>query len=196
VRLHESRSTVLPNSLRSLLIAEVMSRADLGNQSSRTRRMLHWQSVRTFSAFGTWSNSVGSITWPAQWHRVVHYHRDWRGKMATDHHQSTCHRAVAAGTRRRPRPLRIKQSAPNTEGAEALAIAHPSAVHNPSRTDVFGAGTGEKGREVGAVRCHDLRTQAPQFSASARQSTRKPEKTGTLSSLGAGNVPRTTILTS
>src|SRR4029079_3135421 len=33
-------------------------------------------------------------------------------------------------------------------------------------------------REVGTVRYHDLRTQAPQFSASARQSTRKPEKTG------------------
>ena len=30
----------------------------------------------------------------------------------------------------------------------------------------------ERRWEVGAVRCHDLRTQAPQFSASARQSTR------------------------
>jgi hypothetical protein len=58
--------------------------------------MSHWQSVLTSSAFGTGSNSIGSITWPAQWHAAVHYHRVRRGKMATDHHQPTCHRAVAA----------------------------------------------------------------------------------------------------
>ena len=43
--------------------------------------------------------------------------------------------------------------------------------------NALGADTG-KSREVGAVRCHDLRTQAPWFSASARQSTWNPEKRG------------------
>jgi hypothetical protein len=60
---------LLPNSLRDLLIVAAMSRADVEHQSRGTRRMLHWQSVRTFSAFGTRSKGVGSITWPAQWNK-------------------------------------------------------------------------------------------------------------------------------
>src|ERR1051325_74532 len=97
-----------------------------------------------FSGFGTRSNSVGSITWPAQWHRAVHYHRDRRGKLARDTPQPAGPRAAARGARRRPRPLRIKQTAPNTEGAEAAAIAHPSCTSNSGGTEAFGAGTGEK----------------------------------------------------
>src|SRR4029079_16375529 len=106
-----------------------------GHQSRGTRRISHWQSARTFCAFGTQSTIVGSITWPAQSHMAVHYHRVRRGKMATDHHQSTCHRAVAAGARRRPRPLRSKQTAPNTEGAEDVAIVLPSTTNRHTLSD-------------------------------------------------------------
>jgi hypothetical protein len=173
-----------------------MSRADLGHQSSCRRRMSHWQSVLTSSAFGTRSNSVGSITWPAQWHTADHYHRVRHGKMATDHHQSTCHRAVAARARRRPRPLRINQTAPNTQGAEAVAIAHPSATSDPRRTDAFGAGTGEK---VGRSAQFDATICAPKrhnFSASARQKHEERGKVGIVLVDPSGSVPRTTILTS
>ena len=109
--------------------------------------------------------------------------------MASEHLRSTWHRAVAAEARRRPRPLRIKQIAPNIEGAEAVAIAHPSCTSNSSGTDVFGEKYRRKGREVGAVRCHDLRTQAPQFLASARVKHVEPERMETLSSIGAEACP-------
>ena len=36
-------------------------------RSVRTRRSLHWQSVRTFAAFGKRSTGVELITCPAQW---------------------------------------------------------------------------------------------------------------------------------
>jgi hypothetical protein len=120
--------------------------------------MSHWQSVLTSSAFGTRSNSIGSITLPAQWHMAVHYHRVRRGKMATDDRQVHLPPSRRRGPRRRPRPLRIKQPAPNTEGAEAVAIAHPSCTSNSSGTDAFGAGTGE---EVGRSAQFDATICAP-----------------------------------
>src|ERR1051325_9838931 len=54
----------------------------------------------------------------------------------------------------------------------------------------------EEGREVGAARCHDLRTQAPQLSPSARQKHEERGKVGIVLVDRHGSVPRTTILTS
>src|ERR1051325_7601359 len=55
-------------------------------RSRRTRRTSHWQSVRTFSAFGTRSAGVGSITWPAQWHTGSPQPLLFARKDVTDHH--------------------------------------------------------------------------------------------------------------
>ena len=74
-------------------------------------------------------------------------------------------RALSGSSKLLPTRKARKLSQSRTRAARAIRVAPMRSARD----------TGKVG-EVGAVRCHELRTQAPEFSASARQSTRNPEK--------------------
>jgi hypothetical protein len=188
VRLHESRGTDSAEFPAISAHRRSHEQSGPGHQFSRTRRMSHWQSVLMFSAFGTRSNSVGSITWPAQWHRAVHHHRDRRGKMA---------QIITSPPATEPSPRGAAPAAPSPN--QTICSKHRRRGSSRNRAPECRKRSKShgrirrryrrKGREVGAVRCYDLRTQAPQFSASARQKHEERGRSESFLLIGTGVCP-------